>query len=313
MYGRRNPDIRPPKSTLNLNECFFLARRPCLPVSIRAGMKWEIRHRTRYHYTAPVRDSFNEVRLKPVTNEHQRAESFELAVQPTVHLRHYQDFHANWVDHFEIPDPHDSLQIESHAVVTTLPPQTLSADARPAPLAEIAGAARSERCFDYVQESRFVDAAPETWRLALDATEGRTDAWQAALAIMRFLHGHLAYEPQSTHVHTHMREVLEKRRGVCQDFAHVTLGLCRSLKMPALYVSGYLATETANATHAWVEVFIPTVGWRALDPTHNRQTDETYVKIAVGRDYGDVPPVSGTYRGTSKRAMEVEVNIQPAA
>jgi transglutaminase-like putative cysteine protease len=110
-------------------------------------------------------------------------------------------------------------------------------------------------------------------------------------------------------VHTHMREVLEQRRGVCQDLAHVMLGLCRTLRIPALYVSGYLATETANATHAWTEVYVPGVGWQALDPTHNRQPDEAYVKLAVGRDYADVAPVKGTYKGTTQRAMTVEVKI----
>ncbi len=147
----------------------------------------------------------------------------------------------------------------------------------------------------------------------MDATQGVTDAWQTALAIMNCVHQQLAYLPDSTGVHTHMRDVLKKRRGVCQDFAHVMLGMCRVLKIPALYVSGYLATEKASATHAWTEVFIPSVGWRSLDPTHNRQTDETYVKIAVGRDYADVPPITGTYKGTTDRRMEVDVKIRPAA
>jgi transglutaminase-like putative cysteine protease len=137
-----------------------------------------------------------------------------------------------------------------------------------------------------------------------------TDTWQAALAIMRFIYGHFKYESRSTHVHTHMSDVLRDRRGVCQDFAHVMLGLCRALKIPALYVSGYLATEIASATHAWVEVLIPGVGWRGLDPTHNCQTGETYVKIAVGRDYADVPPVTGNYKGTTDRKMEVSVKIK---
>jgi transglutaminase-like putative cysteine protease len=110
-----------------------------------------------------------------------------------------------------------------------------------------------------------------------------------------------------------MRDVLQDRRGVCQDFAHVMLGLCRVLKIPALYVSGYLATETASATHAWVEVLIPGVGWCALDPTHNRPTDEQYIKIAVGRDYSDVPPVAGNYKGTTDRQLSVTVNIRAMA
>ena len=97
---------------------------------------------------------------------------------------------------------------------------------------------------------------------------------------------------------------------VCQDFAHVMLGPCRTLRIPALYVSGCLATETASATHAWTEVFVPGAGWLALDPTHKRQPDETYVKIAVGRDYSGVAPVKGAYKGTTQRTMNVEVRIE---
>ena len=130
---------------------------------------------------------------------------------------------------------------------------------------------------------------------------------------MGFVYRQFTYEPLATHVHTHMSSVLAQRKGVCQDFAHVMLGLCRAVRIPALYVSGYLATERASATHAWVEVYVPGHGWRALDPTHNRQTDPTYVKLAVGRDYADVAPVTGHYKGTMDRKMQVEVRIQALA
>ena len=109
-----------------------------------------------------------------------------------------------------------------------------------------------------------------------------------------------------------MREVLEQGRGVCQDFAHVMLGLCRCAKIPAEYVSGYLATEAASATHAWVEVYVPGIGWRALDPTHNRQIDSTYIKLGNGRDYHDVSPVTGYYKGTLEHKMIVQVKIRAA-
>lgn len=180
----------------------------------------------------------------------------------------------------------------------------------PCPTSRLSGQVPHVRdCYEYLQPTRFVDLSPEVWRLAIDASSGQTDVWQCALSIMHFVQQNLSCDTTSTTVHTHMRDVI-KKRGVCQDFAHVMLGMCRSLKIPALYVSGYLATETTSATHAWVEVFIPGVGWRALDPTHNRQPDEMYVKIAVGRDYTDVTPVSGTYKGTLERKMTVEVQIK---
>jgi transglutaminase-like putative cysteine protease len=273
-------------------------------------MKWEILHRTQYTYTSPVSESFNEVRLHPVSNEWQQVNDFLLKVLPATRLRHHRDFYSNIVHHFDISEPHRMLLVESFLHVTTQPRPPLAIGEKPFPLARIGEAAREPRVFDFLQESRFVDMSPETWRCALNAAADATDTWQAALAIMQFIHSQIKYESQSTQVHTHMSDVLKKRRGVCQDFAHVMLGLCRSLKIPALYVSGYLATEIASATHAWVEVLIPGIGWLGLDPTHNRQIDGTYVKIAVGRDYADVPPVTGNYKGTTDRKMEVSVKIK---
>jgi transglutaminase-like putative cysteine protease len=273
-------------------------------------MRWEIRHRTQYTYASPVFESFNEVRLHPVSDEWQQVNDFLLKVLPATRLRHHRDFYSNIVHHFDIPEPHRVLVVESFLHVTTHLRPPLNDTDTPFPLARIGEAAREARIFDFLQESRFVDLSPETWRFALDATAGTADTWQAALAIMRFVHRQIKYESQSTNVHTHMSDVLREKRGVCQDLAHVMIGLCRALKIPALYVSGYLATEVASATHAWMEVLVPGIGWRALDPTHNRQTDETYVKIAVGRDYADVPPVTGNYKGTTDRKMEVTVKIK---
>ncbi|MEY4387058.1 MAG: hypothetical protein RLY20_2341 [Verrucomicrobiota bacterium] len=272
-------------------------------------MKWEIIHRTSYSYASPVHDSFNEARLQPFSDEWQTVDHFLLKVLPAARLRHHHDFYSNVVHHFEIPEAHSSLLVESNLRVTTKARPGLSETETPFPLARIGEAARETRVFDFLQESRFVDMSPEVWRMAIDATDGVTDTWQATLALMRAVHGSFKYEPNSTGVHTHARDVLRDKRGVCQDFAHVMLGLCRAVKIPALYVSGYLATEIASATHAWVEVLIPGIGWRPLDPTHNCQPDETYVKIAVGRDYADVPPLAGNYKGTRDRKMNVSVNV----
>jgi transglutaminase-like putative cysteine protease len=273
-------------------------------------MKWEIKHLTRYEYASSVKDSFNDVRLTPISSEHQIVKSFFLRVLPATRLQKYCDFYGNTVHHFEIPEEHRALAVETNSIVETKPAPLLAEDA-------IVGASddamKGATSFDFLHPSRFVDVNPETWRIALDATEGITDPWQRSLAIMRFVYNRLTYPPNSTHVHTHMRQVLEQGRGVCQDFAHVMPGLCRCLQIPARYVSGYLATETANATHAWVEVLVPGHGWRALDPTHNRQTDATYIKLSTGRDYNDVSPVTGHYKGTLERKMIVEVKIHNVA
>jgi transglutaminase-like putative cysteine protease len=273
-------------------------------------MKYDILHRTRYDYASPVRDSFNDVRLQPMPIPEQAVESFLLKILPAARLTHFTDFFSNWVQHFEIVEPHSYLVIEAQSRIVTRPPAPLPAE-KLCPFARMKEAPNIERCFDYLQSSRFVELSPDAWKLALDATDGIDDAWLAVLALMKFVHGFLTYESKSTHVHTHMSEVMRDRRGVCQDFAHLMIGLCRSLKIPARYVSGYLATEAASATHAWMEVFIPGHGWRGLDPTHNCQLGETYVKLGNGRDYADVPPITGNYRGTREHKMEVEVKIMP--
>ncbi len=273
-------------------------------------MKWDITHRTHYKYASPVRGSNNEVRLEPVSNEEQTVEAFNLRVTPETRIGNYHDFYSNDVHHFEIVEPHNELTIESHSIVTTHGLPGLPLDARPASRSLLKDVMKMGRCYDFMQATQFVDTDPETWRLALDVVHDEDDVWQCALRLMAFVREHLTYQSNSTSVYTHMREVLAARRGVCQDFAHVLLGLCRTLKIPALYVSGYLATEIASATHAWVEVFVPGQRWQGLDPTHNCLTNETYVKLAVGRDYADVSPVRGTYKGNTESTLAVDVKIQ---
>ncbi len=280
-------------------------------------MRLQVLHRTSYHYASAVRDSYNEVRLKPINNEHQTCDAYLLKVLPAARLSHYTDFHANNVHFFDVAVPHDMLVIESTARVTTIN-QTLALDAASTPLARVAECARMERCFDFLQESTYVERSPDAWRLALDVTAECSEMWQAAVAIMRHVHGTFLYTPLATGVHTHMRDVLAGRRGVCQDFAHVMCGLCRALQIPALYVSGYLYNGPrdqllgSQASHAWVEVFLPGIGWRGLDPTNNQPTDDRYIKLGVGRDYADVPPLQGHYKGTTDRKMTVEVLVECA-
>lgn len=278
-------------------------------------MKLHVLHRTRYHYDGSVRESFNEARLQPVSDERQTCHSFLLKVLPTSKLSHYLDFHLNCVHLFEIAQPHSELTVEANSVVTTPGTLALDAAALPLPLARVDEVARMERCYDFLQSSTYVELGADLWRMALDATAGQTDTWQAAQAAMHYVHREFRYQPAVTHAHTHMRDVLKTREGVCQDFAHVMIGLCRALKIPARYVSGYLYNgpadqlKGAQASHAWVEVYLPGHGWCGLDPTNDRPTAGHHVKVAAGRDFADVSPIKGTYRGTGKRQLFVDVLV----
>jgi transglutaminase-like putative cysteine protease len=278
-------------------------------------MKLHVLHRTRFKYPTSVHDSFNEVRLEPVTTGGQVCHSFILKVLPSSRLKHYLDFHRNCVHLFEVNQPHTELMVEANSIVTTRAEPALAANATPAPMSTLPECVRLELCYDFLQTSTYVEINADAWRLALDAAGSQADVWQAAQAIMRHIHREFRYQPAVTHAHTHMREVLKARAGVCQDFAHVMLGLCRALKIPARYVSGYLYNgpadqlKGAQASHAWVEVYVLGHGWCGLDPTNDRLVDGHYVKVATGRDFGDVSPVKGTYRGTAKRELSVDVLV----
>jgi transglutaminase-like putative cysteine protease len=278
-------------------------------------MKLQVVHRTHYEYAQPVRECFNEARLQPTWADGQVCRSFLLKVLPPTRLTHYRDFHLNIVHLFEVTEPHSSLTVEATSVVDTTSERVLAEDLPTTPLALMADCAGLDRCYDFLQASAYVEVSAAVWRLALDLTDGVTDAWRAAQAVMRHVHHEFTYDPDATHVHTHMADALQHRRGVCQDFAHVMIGLCRALKIPARYASGYLYNgpaehlRGAQASHAWVEVYLPGLGWRGLDPTNNRQPDEHYVKIGVGRDYADVSPLRGTYRGMGGHRMTVGVQI----
>jgi len=277
-------------------------------------VRLEVVHRTLYSYASPVRDSFNELRVRPLTDDRQECESFLLRVFPPVRLRHYVDLHANHVAFFDLNEPHTRLEIECRSQVRTQAPEPVAGPGFP--LARAPECVKLESCHEYLQPSRYVDQTPEAWRLALDAVAGEEDLWLAACRVSSKVHAELAYVPGATTVKTKASEALEKRGGVCQDFAHVMLSMCRALGIPTRYVSGYLYNgprellRGAQASHAWCEVYVPRAGWRGLDPTNDQPAGERYVAVAVGRDYDDVAPVQGRYRGTTELRLDVSVDVQ---
>lgn len=274
-----------------------------------------VKHLTQFVYQGPTQDSFNEARLQPVSDHSQECREFALNIEPAAVVRCYPDFFSNCVHYFDVTTPHESLRVEAVSAVQTRP------DSRGGPPAEnppemLRDTGIVESWFEYLQDSAFVSKDAEIWREARDAVpDGVTDLWHDALAIGSHLFRNFSYTPKLTTVNTHPMEVLRLRRGVCQDFVHVMLGMCRSLGIPARYVSGYFfnpnrAPDEIEASHAWVEVFLPRFGWQGFDPTHDRLPDTRYVKIATGRDYGDIKPLSGTFRGRGTREMSVEVQVE---
>jgi len=281
----------------------------------RRRMKLSVVHRTIFHYGGSVTDSVNELHLEPRTFPFQKTLSSLIRVLPATRLNKFKDLFQNTTHHFELSGPHQRLEIESRIRVHNLPLE-IPDEARSATKEVYRTPAVRDRSWPYLNESSRVIFRPEIWRQAVDITFNHDAYFDKATQIMNWIHAEFRYEPGSTDVTTHLDQCFAEKRGVCQDFTHVMLGLCRAAGIPARYASGYLYNGPrdhligAQASHAWAEVFLPVVGWIGFDPTNNTLADARYVKIAVGRDYEDVAPIRGTYRGSAHCKMEVDVLVE---
>ncbi len=279
-------------------------------------MRLQVTHRTSYAYSDLVTDSYNELRIHPISDDPQRVLHFEISVQPNAPFRIYRDFYLNYVHFFEIHEAHSALVIEGRSVVETQNPFAMAGALTGVPFASLAACASKEDCWDYLGASKYVSLTPELWKLAVDLRAEGDDVFATAEAIMRWIFRNFTYASYATNVKTHMLDALALKKGVCQDFAHVMLGLCRSLKIPARYVSGYLydggdhAIRGDHASHAWCEIYLPELGWFGFDPTNNQFADDRYVKVAVGRDYDDVTPIKGGISGGGKTPAKLEVAVR---
>jgi transglutaminase-like putative cysteine protease len=270
-------------------------------------------HRTTFVYAGKAHDSFNEVRLKPLDDASQLCRSFELRTDPPTQMRDYVDFYGNTVNYFDIVSGHEKLVIEAVSEVETTP----NANRPPVPVVPHSEVdLERELRAEFLVDSHYVPLEVEVWKEAQDALQdGRSDVWSDVRRICRHVYTTFAYKPRSTGVATVATDAIRLRSGVCQDFAHVALGMCRTSGIPVRYVSGYFIKVQRRpgedeASHAWIEAFVPGYGWAAYDPTHDRPADDRYVKVASGRDYGDIRPVSGTYRGGKTRSLQVDVRVR---
>jgi transglutaminase-like putative cysteine protease len=272
-------------------------------------------HRTTFVYAGKAQDSFNEVRLRPVDDANQICRSFELRTDPATQIRDYLDFYGNAVHYFDVVAGHERLMIEAVSEIETTP----NAARPPVPVVKRTGtepSSDSELHAEFLGDSHYVPLDVEVWREAKDALpNGPSDVWSDVRAICRHVYRTFTYKPRSTGVTTLATDAIKLKAGVCQDFAHVALGMCRCSGIPARYVSGYFIKSQRQdneeeASHAWIEAFVPGFGWAPYDPTHDRAADERYIKAASGRDYADIRPVSGTYRGGKTRSLSVEVRVR---
>jgi transglutaminase-like putative cysteine protease len=283
-------------------------------------MRYTATHKTRYTYEQPVSQCLNEARLVPRDDAGQRVLESSLAITPEPSVFESRiDYFGNHVTTFSVFEPHDRLTIVASSVVE-VEPRGLLPWIGPGweEVREMLATQAGPECleaYEYTCDSPFIEAGQELNDFARPSlVAGRTLA-EAARDLMHRIRTEFRYEPKSTEIDTPLAEVMRQRKGVCQDFAHVMIGALRSWGLAARYVSGYLRSganyQGAEASHAWVAVFVPGAGWLPFDPTNDVIPAEGHVTLAWGRDYGDVTPVKGISLGGGDHTVEVEVRVVP--
>ena len=279
---------------------------------------YSIRHLTRFRYSRPITESIMETRMHPRSDTNQHCLTFSLSVSPRCRVFTYRDHLGNNVQHFNIPGEHTQLVIIAESVVEQQPlpdvPRFLSPDAWSA-LDDLIG---SGDYWEMLLPSSFAFETTALVDLAKKiGVARRDDPLMLVHEINERLYDYFEYVPRSTRVDSPIDEAILSGRGVCQDFAHTMIALLRYVGIPARYVSGYLYRgsqdqdrSTPDATHAWVDVLLPHLGWIGFDPTNNLIAHHRHIRTAIGRDYADVPPTHGIFRGHTESELYVAVQVE---
>jgi transglutaminase-like putative cysteine protease len=279
---------------------------------------YSIRHLTRFRYMQPVSESIMETRMHPRSDHSQHCLSFSLSVSPRCRVFSYRDHYGNNVQHFDIPGDHDQLVIVAESLVEQQiqmdVPSFLAPEAWEALDAIVAEGDYGEMLLP----STFAQPTPALLELAKKLNVARRDdPLMVVHELNKSIYRYFEYVPRSTRVDSPIDEAIASHQGVCQDFAHTMIALLRHIGIPARYVSGYLYRgredhdrSTPDASHAWVEVLLPHLNWVGLDPTNDLIAYNRHIRTAVGRDYADVPPTHGIFRGNAESELYVAVQVE---
>ena len=277
---------------------------------------YSIKHLTSFLYTPAVGETLMEVRLQPRSDTQQRCLTFSLDVNPRTNVMIYRDFYGNAVHHFDIPGKHEAVQVFAESTVEMLPRRDIESY-RKNTWEELDELVSHGDYWEMLLPSQFAHPTEKLENLRAEFGLERTGE---PLALLQQLNASLydafEYVPNATRVDSLIDEALQARSGVCQDFAHIMTALVRQLRIPCRYVSGYLYHEdkchdrsAAGASHAWVEAYLGEAGWVEFDPTNNLMGCERHIRVAVGRDYADVPPTRGVHRGEAESELTVRVTV----
>lgn len=270
----------------------------------------EVQHETRLDYSELVTEAVTEVRMEPQSDSQQSCRSFDLVVSPPTQLFRFLDGFGNHVHHFNLLAGHNQVRILAAAIIETHPrlQDPLSSQA-PYPL----DPQRTElNVLDYLTYRGPVRSTP-LLAPVLEVLEPQTGMrlGELVLEVAHYIHSHFEYARDVTLSTSPIDDVLEHGKGVCQDFTHLMIAILRAFGVPARYISGYLhRPDKESQSHAWCEVWLPDLGWVGIDPTNDMVVNDHFIKVATGRDFTDVPPNKGVYRGGAEESMSVRVETR---
>jgi len=290
------------------------------------AMQYGVRHVTVYDYAAPVLVSHHAARLEPREGPRQQLLSTRLTIEPPPPaIERGTDYFGNPVAFFTVPEPHRRLTVTADSIVAVSAPPPV-ADGDTAPWEEVGAHMRSHgaaiEAVEFALDSPFATASAAVRDFARGSFAPGRPVLAAARDLCRRIHDEFAYDREATGLGTPLSELLHLRRGVCQDFAHLGIAALRAMGLAARYVGGYLLTtpppgqprlQGADASHAWLSVWVPDAGWVDLDPTNDMLVAGEHVTCAWGRDYGDVSPIKGVVLGGGAHSLTVAVDMVPQA
>lgn len=291
-------------------------------------MNYQIKHITQYTYSEPVTFCHNKANLTPPDLPTQTCEMSRIEIRPSpaVSLQR-QDYYGNTVTFFTMQEPHRKLTVTSHSIVEVRERPAVNAPATPT-WETVREQLRTDRgpevlhAYQFTFDSPYVRATDTLRDYAAASFPAGRPVLEAALDLTARIHADFEYSAEATDLATPLETVLEQRKGVCQDFAHLQIGGLRSLGLAARYVSGYLRTLPppgqprlvgADASHAWLSIFVPGAGWIDLDPTNGRLCSSDHITLSWGRDYDEVSPIRGVILGGGTQTMSVSVDVAERA
>jgi transglutaminase-like putative cysteine protease len=279
-------------------------------------MTYLVRHVTSFSYQPAVGESVMEVRLQPRSDTRQHCLTFSLGVNPRARISVYRDFYGNSVHHFDIPGKHEHIQVVSEATIEMHPRLDIES-LKQSTWEELDELVAQGDYWEMLLPSQYARPSEMLYRLRHELNlERRGDPLSLLKELNTAIYENFDYAPNTTRVDSPIDDALQTRQGVCQDFAHIMIALVRQLRIPCRYVSGYLYHQSeshdrspAGASHAWVEAYLGEIGWVEFDPTNNLLGCERHIRVAVGRDYADIPPTRGVHRGEAESELCVLATV----